>query len=218
MVSSRNSRAGVLILSAPSGGGKTSLARTLVRNRQRKLLADSEKMGDATSLSGVQNVSITVSHTTRIQRPGERQGVDYHFVSKAKFEEMIENHEFIEFAQVFDHYYGTSILSIQNLLLNHSHAILDIDWQGARIVRDKFSHAVSVFVMPPSIEELEIRLRKRKQDAEETIARRMREAENEISHKDEFDIIIVNDDFDRALSEFEAILDSLPPASILHEI
>lgn len=129
---------------------------------------------------------------------------------------MIENQEFIEYARVFDHYYGTSIESIQHLLLQDKHAILDIDWQGARNVRKKFPQAESVFVMPPSIEALEERLRKRKQDSDETIARRMKDAENEMSHKDEFNVIIVNDDFDRALAELETVLDGLKPTGALN--
>ena len=183
---------GILILSAPSGGGKTSLARSLVDKRP--------------------DSGITVSHTTREQRSGEQDGVDYFFVSRSEFEEMIESDAFIEYATVFDHYYGTSVKAIDHLLLDGRHAILDIDWQGARNVRCRFPEAVSVFVMPPSIEELEKRLRERKRDSEETIARRMQDAENQISHKDEFDVIIVNDDFHRALDELETVLDRLPPA------
>ena len=185
-------RPGILILSAPSGGGKTSLARSLV-----------EKRPDA---------GITVSHTTREQRAGERDGIDYYFTTRAHFEEMIQADAFIEYARVFDHYYGTSVEAIEYLLLNGRHAILDIDWQGARNVRKKFPQAVSVFVMPPSVEELEKRLRQRKRDSDETIARRMQDAEDQISHKDEFDVIIVNDDFNRALDELESVLDRLPPA------
>ena len=180
---------GILILSAPSGGGKTSLARALVASRD--------------------DVEITVSHTTREQRPGETDAVDYHFVSRAKFEEMISADKFIEYAVVFDHFYGTSVEAIESLILNGKHAILDIDWQGARNVRAKFPEAVSVFVMPPSVEALEQRLRMRKQDSEKTISRRMKEAKSQMAHKDEFDVIIVNDEFDRALAELESILDTL---------
>ena len=185
---------GVLILSAPSGAGKTSLAHALVACR-----------GDA---------EITVSHTTRKQRPGEIDGEHYNFVDQATFKEMIENHEFIEFAQVFDHFYGTSIKAIDKLILNGKHAILDIDWQGARIVREKYPDAVSVFVMPPSIADLKKRLTERKQDSEETISKRMQEASNEMSHKDEFDIIIVNDNFSQALAELGKVVDELGTASM----
>ena len=180
---------GILILSAPSGGGKTSLARSLVERRD--------------------DVEIAVSHTTRKIRPGEQDGVHYFFVDTATFEEMIAKNRFIEHARVFDHYYGTSVNAIEKLLANGKHAILDIDWQGARNVRARFPDATSVFVMPPSVEALENRLRERKQDSEEVIQRRMRDAQNEMSHKDEFDVIIVNDDFDTALDELERELDSL---------
>jgi guanylate kinase len=180
---------GILILSAPSGGGKTSLARALVSSRD--------------------DVEITVSHTTRKQRPGEEDGVHYHFVDKSTFENMIAAGGFIEYATVFDHYYGTSVEAIEKLILNGKHAILDIDWQGARNVRKKYPAATSVFVMPPSIEALERRLQQRKQDTVEVIARRMKEARNEMSHKDEFDIVIINDHFDTALAELGSVLDGL---------
>ena len=180
---------GILVLSAPSGGGKTSLARALVARRN--------------------DVEITVSHTTREQRPGEVHGVHYYFVEKVDFETMIEKDDFIEYAQVFDNYYGTSIKAMENLISRGKHAILDIDWQGARNVRRKYPDAISVFVMPPSTEALEQRLRERRQDSEEIIARRMRDAANEMSHKDEFDIIITNDDFENTADELEKVLEQL---------
>ncbi len=180
---------GILILSAPSGGGKTSLARALAAARH--------------------DVEITVSHTTRQQRQGEEQGLHYHFVDKSRFEEMIVEDKFVEYATVFDHYYGTSIESIEKPLVNGKHTILDIDWQGARNVRKKYPTATSVFIMPPSTAALERRLQQRQQDSVATIAHRMREAQNEMSHKDEFDIIIVNDHFDRTFAELEAVLNAL---------
>ena len=180
---------GILVLSAPSGGGKTSLARALVARRD--------------------DVEITVSHTTRAQRPGETDGIHYYFVNKISFETMIEKGDFIEYARVFDNYYGTSIKAMENLISRGKHAILDIDWQGARNVRRKYADAISVFVMPPSMEALEQRLRERRQDSEEVIARRMRDAANEMSHKDEFDIIITNDDFDNTADTLERILEKL---------
>ena len=183
------SRQGILVLSAPSGGGKTSLARALVAQRD--------------------DVEITVSHTTREQRPGEQDGVHYFFVDRPGFETMIEADAFIEYATVFENYYGTSTEAIEKLILNGKHAILDIDWQGARNVRKRYPSAISVFVMPPSVEALEQRLRERRQDSEQVIQRRMEEAANEISHKDEFDVIIVNDDFDNALAQLGQVLDDL---------
>ena len=177
---------GVLILSAPSGAGKTSLARKLVESRQ--------------------DVGLAVSHTTRPQRPGEADGVDYHFIDKAKFETMIAAGQFIEHATVFGNHYGTSVTAVETLISRGKHAILDIDWQGARNVRHKFPAARSVFVVPPSLAVLEQRLKLRKQDSDEVIASRMRLAMSEFSHKDEYDYIIVNDQFDQAFAELEAIL------------
>lgn len=176
----------VLILSAPSGAGKTSLARRLVAKRPDAALA--------------------VSHTTRAQRPGETHGVDYYFVTSAEFEAMIAAGRFIEYATVFGNYYGTSARAIEALISGGKHAILEIDWQGARAVRRQFPGAKSVFVMPPSLQALEQRLRARRQDADEVIAERMRAARDEMSHADEYDYIIVNERFDRALAELEAIL------------
>ncbi len=183
---------GILILSAPSGGGKSSLARALVAARD--------------------DAGIAVSHTTRPQRPGEVDGADYHFVDKSAFEKMIANNQFIEFATVFDHCYGTSIAAMEKLILNGRHAILDIDWQGARNIRSKYPLATSVFVMPPSMQALEKRLKQRRQDSEDIIAHRMMKAKNEMSHKDEFHKVILNDGFDRALTELEAVLNGLGPA------
>jgi len=180
---------GILILSAPSGAGKTSLARALVSSR-----SDAE---------------LTVSHTTRAQRPGEVDGQHYFFVDKRKFSAMIGNGEFIEHAVVFDHYYGTSIKAIETLIFNNRHAILDIDWQGARSVRWKYPTSRSVFIMPPSLEVLENRLRQRRQDSGDVIERRMRDAKNEMGHRNEYDFIITNDDFDAALGELRHILDGL---------
>ena len=184
---------GILILSAPSGAGKTSLARSLV-----------ESFG---------NAGLTVSHTTRAQRPGEVDGQHYHFVDKNTFESMIEDDGFIEYALVFDNYYGTSVKAIEALIFNGKHAILDIDWQGARNVRKKFPQAKSCFIMPPSVEALELRLRQRQQDSNDVIRRRMRDAKNEMSHKNEYDHVIVNDNFDVALLELHAILSQIAAAS-----
>jgi len=176
----------VLILSAPSGAGKTSLARQLVARRP--------------------DVALAVSHTTRAQRPGEAQGVDYYFVTAAQFEAMIAADKFIEYATVFGNYYGTSTDAIEALISRGKHAILEIDWQGARAVRSQFPGAKSVFVMPPSLQALEQRLRARRQDADEVIAERMRAAKDEMSHAGEYDYMIVNDQFHRALAKLEALL------------
>jgi len=176
----------VLILSAPSGAGKTSLARRLVAKRPDAALA--------------------VSHTTRAQRPGETEAVDYYFVTAAQFEAMIAAGRFIEYATVFGNYYGTSADAIAALISGGKHAILEIDWQGARAVRRQFPDAQSVFVMPPSLDALEQRLRARRQDADAVIAARMRAAQDEMSHAGEYNHIIVNDHFDHALEKLEAVL------------
>jgi guanylate kinase len=176
----------LFIFSAPSGCGKTSLAQALIAARD--------------------DVAIAVSHTTRAMRPGERKGVDYYFVDKPAFEAMIEKEAFLEYARVFDNLYGTSIAAAESLMSKGCHVILDIDWQGARQVRLHYPQVVSVFIVPPSVEALEQRLRSRGQDDDATIARRMRSAKSELSHQDEYQHIIINDDFNAALTQLNAIL------------
>jgi guanylate kinase len=181
------SRGRILILSAPSGAGKTSLARALLERRPEAVLS--------------------VSHTTRPMRPGERDGVDYWFVTPDGFERMVQAGEFIEHARVFDNRYGTSFGAVERPMREGRTVILDIDWQGARAVRGRFAGARSVFILPPSREELERRLRGRGQDPDAVIARRMREAVEQIRHYDEYEYVIVNDDFEAALADLEAIVD-----------
>lgn len=174
------------IISAPSGAGKTSLLRDLV------------------SIS--KEVVVSVSHTTRAMREGEVDGVHYHFINTDTFQEMVGNGEFLEHAQVFGNYYGTSQSHIQALLTSGIDVILEIDWQGADQVRKQMPDNVSIFILPPSKKELRSRLSNRGTDSEEIIDRRMREAENEMSHYGEFDYLVVNDDFNMALEEIAAIL------------
>ena len=140
-------------------------------------------------------------------RPGEQDGVDYFFVDVPTFESMIKNGAFYEYARVFDNLYGTSVAAAQDLISQGKHVVLDIDWQGARQVRERFPEVVSIFIVPPSVEVLEERLRGRGQDDEATIARRMEGAKSELSHQREYDHIIVNDDFNAALAELDALLD-----------
>ncbi len=140
-------------------------------------------------------------------RPGEHEAVDYYFTGTQNFEEMIARGEFLEYARVFDNLYGTSVAAAEELMAKGQHVILDIDWQGARQVREHYPDVISVFIVPPSIETLEQRLRDRGQDDEATIARRMRGAKDELAHQDEYDHIIVNDDFDAALAELGSLLD-----------
>ena len=171
----------IVILSAPSGAGKTSLGRALM-----------EKLP---------NVAWSVSHTTRPPRPGEKDGRDYHFVSREEFQHLLDEGDFLEYAEVYGNWYGTSRRALQRQLEDGKIVLLDIDWQGARQIRQAFPDAVSVYIMPPSIQELENRLRKRGQDPEQVIKKRLAAAEADMSHAGEYDKIIINDDFDTALAE-----------------
>ena len=180
------SKGKLFIVSAPSGAGKTSLVKALV---------------DSTS-----EVVVSVSHTTRERRPGEVDGENYFFVSYKTFLQMIKQNEFLEYAKVFDHFYGTSLSSVEEQLDQGLKVILEIDWQGAEQVRERIQDTQSIFILPPSKAELETRLRGRGQDSEETIARRMRDAESEIRHYDEFDFVVLNDNFDDALRDLTALV------------
>lgn len=174
------------IISAPSGAGKTSLVKQL-RQETDKLV-------------------VSVSHTTRGMRSGEVHGSDYFFVTVNEFKAMIERQAFLEHAQVFDNFYGTAQKTVEDNLAQGLDVILEIDWQGAQQVRQMLPDSVSIFILPPSIEILKRRLQNRGQDDEETIARRMRDAVTEMSHYPEFDYLIVNDDFELALSQLKSIV------------
>jgi guanylate kinase len=176
------------IVSAPSGAGKTSLVRALV-----------ERTGD---------IVVSVSHTTRGQRPGERDGVNYHFTDPAAFEAMVAASAFLEHANVFGNRYGTARATVERELAAGRDVILEIDWQGARQIRGLLPETVSVFILPPSHAELERRLRGRGTDSEETIARRMNAAVAEMSHYQEYDFLVINDDFERAVADLQAIVRS----------
>ena len=189
-------RGNLYIVSAPSGAGKTSLTRALIPK--------------LTEL-GI-NAAISVSYTTRAPRPGEQQGVHYHFVSEAEFVALIARDEFFEHADVFGRRYGTGRKKTEELLASGTQVILDIDWQGGRQVRQKLPSARSIFILPPSLAELERRLRSRGQDKDEVIAARMQQAQAEISHCREFDILLVNQDFDHALAELVGIFTGATPA------
>jgi len=179
----------LFIVSAPSGGGKTSLTRALVPHL------------------AVQSIPavISVSYTTRSPRPGEVDGTHYHFVSRETFLAMAGRGEFFEHAEVFGNLYGTGRARTEALLAAGQDVLLDIDWQGARQVRAQAPAAVGIFILPPTLAELERRLRGRSQDADAVIARRMAQARDEMSHHDEYDYLIVNEDFDRALRELASI-------------
>ena len=176
----------LFIVSAPSGAGKTSLLKQLIP-------ADS-------------GLALSVSHTTRAMRPGEQDGVHYHFVAVDDFLRMVGEGAFLEHAQVFDNYYGTAEAGVRNQLAGGQDVVLEIDWQGARQVRQRFPGAVSIFVAPPSIEALRERLGGRGTDSDEIIERRMRDAQSELSHYAEYDYLVINDDFDVALAELAAIV------------
>lgn len=149
---------------------------------------------------------VSVSHTTRGMRSGESHGGDYFFVSTAEFQRMIERRDFLEHAQVFDNFYGTAQKTVEDNLAQGLDVILEIDWQGAQQVRKMLPDSISIFILPPSIEVLKQRLQNRGQDNEETIARRMGDAVTEMSHYPEFDYLIVNDDFDLALSQLKSVV------------
>ena len=183
---SDSSQGSLFIIAAPSGGGKTSLVNALLKDDPRLVLS--------------------VSHTTRAARPGEVDGQHYHFVSEADYQQMVKHGDFMEHARVFDHYYGTNRHSVATQLKQGQDVILEIDWQGARQVRKVFPECFSIFIIPPSLEDLRKRLTGRGQDSAEVIQRRMRDAQAEISHWAEFDYLVVNDKFDVALEELRAII------------
>lgn len=173
------------IVAAPSGAGKTSLVRSLV---------------ECTS-----GVEVSVSHTTRPRRPGEQEGVDYHFVDPDTFQSMVKEGVFLEYAQVFNHFYGTSRHVVTERLKSGIDVVLEIDWQGARQVRALIPESLAIFILPPSKETLRQRLKSRAQDDNAVIEQRMQAAVSEISHYNEFDYLIVNDDFNVALEALRAI-------------
>ncbi|NPA72974.1 MAG: guanylate kinase [Gammaproteobacteria bacterium] len=178
-------RGSLYIISAPSGAGKTSLVSKLI------------ELDD--------HIVVSVSSTTRAMRPGETDGVNYHFLSIDDFQTKIAEGDFLEHAQVFDNFYGTSKSSVEAQLAAGKDVILEIDWQGAEQVRKLMPEATSIFILPPSLQELSNRLNGRGTDSEEIIARRMADAVSEISHYNEFDYIVINNHFDIALKELHSI-------------
>ena len=183
----------LFILAAPSGAGKSSLIKALL---ERHLSTDDHNNA----------MQVSVSHTTRAPRPREIDGVHYHFVDHTEFESLIEQGAFFEHAEVFGHYYGTSKVVIENTLRQGIDVFLDIDWQGARQVKAQIPDTATIFVAPPSKDELRRRLTQRGQDSPEVIEQRMIKAVTEISHYHEFDFVVVNDNFTAALAELDAIV------------
>ena len=199
-------RGSLFTVVAPSGAGKTSLVAKLLEHEP--------------------NLFLSVSYTTRAPRQGEQDGREYHFVSRERFEEMIASADFLEHAEVYGNYYGTSRRWIERQLEEDHDVLLEIDWQGAQQVRRLFPHMVGIFILPPSIAELQRRLEGRGKDSPETIARRVASAREDISHVLEFEYIIVNETFDSAVADLIAIVraarlararQSVRLASLLHE-
>jgi guanylate kinase len=181
------SKAGTLyIVSAPSGAGKTTLVGALLKN--------------------MPDIKASISHTTRPMRPGEKEGVNYHFVSEEMFLSLINKEAFLEHAQVFNHFYGTSKEWVEKTLSEGIDVILEIDWQGAEQIKDLIPESKSIFILPPSLEALEERLIKRGQDDPTVIKRRLAAAKEEISHYMMADYLLINDGFDETLVEFNSII------------
>lgn len=176
------------IISAASGTGKTSLVQALLEKNS--------------------NLKVSISHTTREKRAGEQNGVNYHFVSINEFQDMIAAAKFLEFAQVFTNYYGTSQQWVEDTLVAGYDVILEIDWQGAQQIRRLMPAAISIFILPPNKQALYDRLKKRNQDKPDIIAKRLQGAQNEISHCPEYDYVVINDNFDTALADLLAIIRS----------
>ncbi len=175
----------LFVISAPSGTGKTTICERILQK--------------------IPDLKMSVSHTTRKQRPGERHGIDYYFVDKETFQEMIKNEDFVEWAEVYGNFYGTSKKVINELLSGGSDILLDIDTQGAKNIKKLYPASVLIFILPPSIKELERRLKKRNEE-EETIRKRIEKASEEISQYIFYDYVIINDDLERAVSEVFCVI------------
>ena len=177
----------MLVLSSPSGAGKTTISRLILEKET--------------------NISMSVSATTRPKRPGEVEGRDYYFIDPTEFNLMVNRRELLEHAKVFGHYYGTPRAPVENALESGSDVIFDIDWQGAQQLTEKARHdIVSVFILPPSTEELDRRLYRRAQDSTGVVAARMAKAPDEMSHWAEYDFIVINQDVEISVSQIQAIL------------
>lgn len=181
-----DSSANLFVIAAPSGAGKTTLVHALTTRNP--------------------DLRFSISYTTRKKRSNEADGVDYLFVDEARFATLRETGALLESAEVFDNYYGTSREQVENHLAHNHNVLLEIDWQGARQVRESMPGCVTIFVLPPSHEELERRLRDRRTDSTDVIERRLRDAVSDMSHWDEFDHVIINDDLDRAVASLESVL------------
>jgi guanylate kinase len=175
----------LFVIAAPSGAGKTTLVHATVINSP--------------------DLRFSISYTTRLQRSNESDGKDYHFVDRAQFEALRAEGDLLESATVFDNFYGTSRKQVEEILADGHNVVLEIDWQGARQVRESMPKCVTIFILPPSLAELERRLRDRRTDSEAVIERRLRDAVSDMGRWDEFDYIIINDDLDQAVASLEAV-------------
>ena len=186
----------MIILSSPSGAGKTTIAKKI----QQKYL----------------NFKISVSHTTRKPRPNEVHGIDYFFVSKNEFQKKIENNEFYEYAKIFDNYYGTSKKMVLDLIKNKKNVLFDIDWQGTKqLSKFKELNLIKIFILPPSKKELEKRLTQRNQDRKESVNKRLKSYANDIVHWEDYDYIITNEDLENCFRQIEKIIEtSIKPVKL----
>jgi len=182
----REHKGKLFVFAAPSGAGKTTLVHAVVTKHPE--------------------LRFSISYTTRKPRRNEADGVDYLFVTKSEFMRLRDRGEMLEYAEVFDNYYATSRSQVEEHLADDRNVVLEIDWQGARQVRESMPECVTIFILPPSVEELERRLRDRRTDAPEVIERRLRDALSDMSHWDEFDHVIINDDLNQAISDLEDVL------------
>lgn len=174
------------VIAAPSGTGKTTLVQALVNS--------------------IDDITVSISHTTREKRPGEIEGTNYYFVSKEEFSRMVDHNDFLEHAVIFDNFYGTSKSWVEKTLAQGKDVILEIDWQGRRQIKQLFPHSISIFILPPSPETLRIRLEHRNQDKPEVITERLSDARTSATHMHEFDYIVINDEFSQALQDIAGII------------
>jgi len=188
----------LFVVSAPSGAGKTSLVKALVQ--------------------ALPSLCVSVSYTSRTPRPSEKEGIDYQFVSLEKFQQLIASQEFLEHAQVFHHAYGTSRGWVEQRLAQDQDVILEIDWQGARQIRNSMPEVASIFILPPSRETLAIRLKSRGQDDDSVIRERLNKAKSEISHYNEYDYLVINQDFEQTLTQLKSIIEACRLACSRQEI
>jgi guanylate kinase len=180
-------RGRLFVIAAPSGAGKTSLVKALLKRKPE--------------------LHVSISYTTRKMRPTEEDGREYHFVSPTDFQQLVDQGLLLEYAQVFDNHYGTGRRPVETELARGNNVVLEIDWQGARQVRKTLPECVTIFILPPSRLSLEERLRNRRTDSEEVIARRLRDAVGDMSHWNEFDYVVVNDDFEKAVNDLVSIIE-----------